>query len=79
MAGKISFLQTSDKQTKRSINEFAMASFNLNSTLHLHQTFINSYSKEGNSDLLLHDVKFTKFKEKLTSEIKGTFKPNNFT
>eukprot|EP00957_Ditylum_brightwellii_P096363 7339054-Ditylum_brightwellii.AAC.1 len=79
MVEKISVLQTSNKQTKHSINKLATTLSDLNSTLHLHQNFINNYSKEGNSDLLLHNVKFTKFKEKLTSEIKETFKLDNVT
>eukprot|EP00957_Ditylum_brightwellii_P117144 8934060-Ditylum_brightwellii.AAC.1 len=79
IADKISDLQISGKQTKRSVNKFAMTLSNLNSTLQLHQNFINSYNKEGHCNLLLHNANFHKFKEKLTSGIKEMLKPDDLT
>eukprot|EP00957_Ditylum_brightwellii_P184216 14031350-Ditylum_brightwellii.AAC.1 len=76
---KISDLQTSDKQTKSSINKFFMMLSNLTSTIQMHQTFINGCKNEKHQELLLNDDKFNPIKEKLISEIKAQLKPDDLT
>eukprot|EP00957_Ditylum_brightwellii_P126959 9678897-Ditylum_brightwellii.AAC.1 len=77
MEDELSAIKESNDDTARHANNTSMKLSNLQTTISSHQKFIDFHKNAPTDGQLLQNIDYAQIKEKLTSEIKSSFSPNN--